>query len=378
MWKIPVSSVDVAGLEEEYVVDAIRSTWVSSTGKYVDRFEQEFSEICNTKMTVACANGTTAMHLALLGLKLEPGDEVIVPSMTFIASANAIRYCGAEPVFVDVDPNTWCLDPRAVEAAVTPRTKGIMAVHLMGHPADMDALNRLAAIYGLWVLEDAAEAHFAKYKGRMVGSLGTMGTFSFYGNKIITSGEGGAITLNDPRMESHLKTLRGHGMDPRRRYFFPVTGYNYRLTNVSCAMLCAQLRRRDEIVAQRRKVFAHYQESLRTIPGIRMQPVAPWAEPAPWMFSCLVDPNSYGLSRDELMQGLAAEGIDSRPFFHPLHQLPPYRECAARQKHDLTYTEQLGMNGIMLPTYNTLSVREIESIAATIVRLRARQMRFVA
>lgn len=378
MWKVPVSSVDVSGLEEEYTVDAIRSTWISSAGKYVDRFEREFSELCQTKMTVACGNGTLALHLALLGLKLEPGDEVIVPSMTFIATANAVRYCGAEPVFVDVDPNTWCLDPSAVEAAITPRTKGILAVHLMGHPCDMDALNHLAAIYGLWTLEDAAEAHFAKYKGRPVGSLGTMGTFSFFGNKIITCGEGGAITLNDSRMELHLRTLRGHGMDPRRRYFFPVTGYNYRLTNVACAMLCAQLQRREEIFSRRREVFNHYNHHLRTVPGIRMQPIASWAEPAPWMYGCVVDPKVYGLTRDELIQGLAAEGIDSRPFFHPLHDLPPYRETARKQGHDLTHTEMLGTNGIMLPTFNSLKESEIEWIAATILRLRARQMRLIA
>ena len=313
-----------------------------------------------------CSNGTTALHLALMGLGLRPGDEVIVPSMTYIATANAVRYCGAEPVFVDVDADTWCISPQAIEKAITSRTRGIIGVHLLGHPADMDAINEIAAIHGLWVVEDAAEAHFAKYRGRSVGGLGTMATFSFFGNKIITCGEGGAVTLNDPQLYVRLKMLRGQGMDPRRRYYFPITGYNFRLTNVACGMLCAQLERREEIFQKRRQVFDAYTNNLSGIRGIHFQPVASWAETAPWMYSVQISPEEFGRTRNELIEILKHENIDSRPFFYPLHTLPPFTEVAAQQQHSMLVTDRLGNNGLMLPTYNALSMESIDRICSVI------------
>ena len=221
--RIPVASVDLSGNEEAYAVDAIRSTWISSTGAYLNRFEREFAEYCNTATSLTVCNGTVALHLALMGLDVRPGDEVLVPSLTYVATANAVRYVGAEPVFVDVDPDTWCIDPDKLEAAITRRTRGIIPVHLLGHPADMDRINRVADVHGLWVIEDAAEALGAKYKGQPVGSLSHAATFSFFGNKVITSGEGGAITLSDERLATRLRALRGQGMDPNRRYYFPIT-----------------------------------------------------------------------------------------------------------------------------------------------------------
>ena len=258
------------------------------------RFEREFAQLCNSQSALAVCNGTIALHIALLTLGVRPGDEVLVPSLTYIATANAVRYVGGEPVFVDVDPNTWCIDPVKLEASITLRTRGIIPVHLYGHPCDMDAINRTAAVHGLWVVEDAAEAHFAKYKGKTTGSLGTLGTFSFYGNKILTSGEGGAVTINDPALELRMRTLRGQGMDPQRRYYFPVTGYNFRLTNVACALLCAQLDRREAIIAQRQQIFQQYRKALEGIPGIGFQPVADWATPAQWLFCATVDAEAYG------------------------------------------------------------------------------------
>ena len=216
--KIPVARPDLSGNEEKYVVDAIRTSWISSTGPYIGRFEGEFAALCGTRAAIAVCNGTVALHLALLTLDVRHGDEVIVPSLTYIATANAVRYVGAEPVFVDVDPETWCLQPKQLEDAITPRTKGIIAVHLYGHPADMDAINHIAAVNGLWVVEDAAEAPLATYRGRPTGSLAPLATFSFYGNKILTAGEGGALTLSDPGLEVRARTLRGQGMDPNRRY----------------------------------------------------------------------------------------------------------------------------------------------------------------
>lgn len=358
----PVASPDLTALEERYLLDALRSTWISSTGPYVERFERDFAELCGTRFAIPVANGTVALHLALLALQAQGGDEVLVPALTYVATANAVRYVGAEPVFVDIDPGTWTIDPRAIEAAVTPRTRGIIAVHAYGHPADMDAINTVASRHGLWVVEDAAEAHGARYKGRRVGGLGSMGTFSFYANKIVTSGEGGAVTLNDPELERRARLLRGQGVDPARRYHFIVVGYNYRLTNLACALLCAQLERMEQIVSRRRRIFAAYRAALDGIPGIGFQPIATWAQPAPWLYCITVDEPTYGRSRDALMDVLAGEGIETRPFFEPLHRLPPYAGRAG-SAGDLPVTERVARSGMNLPTGAGLSSEEIARIA---------------
>jgi perosamine synthetase len=362
--RLPVSAPDLSGNEERYVVDAMRSTWISSTGAYVDRFEREFAQLCETRAAVTVVNGTAALHLALVALGVGPGDEVIVPSLTYVATANAVRYTGAEPVFADVDERTWCLSPAAVESAVTPRTKGIIAVHLYGHPADMDALGEIAFLHGLWIVEDAAESHGARYRGRPTGGLGSIGVFSFYGNKILSSGEGGALTVNDPEIEARIRLFRGQGMDPARRYWFPVVGYNYRLTNVSCAILCAQLERLDQILATRRRLFEGYRQRLAPVGGLGFQPMAPWAEPAPWLFCITVDAEQFGRTRDELAELLALEGIETRPFFHPLHHLPPYLNATAGA---LPITERLAATGMNLPTFAGLTDADLDRVAEVIV-----------
>lgn len=368
---LPVAVPDLGGNEEAYVVDAIRGSWISSMGPYIDTFEKEFASACGTSVALGVCNGTVALHLALLALDVRAGDEVLVPSLTYVATANAVRYVGAEPVFVDVDPVTWCIDPSKVEAAITRRTKGIIAVHLYGHPADMDALNHLAAVHGLWVVEDAAEAHFATYKNKPVGSLSRIATFSFYGNKIITCGEGGALTLDDPQLAIRIRALRGQGVDPSRRYFFPITGYNFRITNVACAMLCAQLERRQALIQRRTEIFTMYRRALEGIPGIGFQGRHAWAEPAPWLYCITVDPAEYGRDRDSLMGALAAEGIDSRPFFVSLHTLPPFREAWRRQaEQDLTVTETLSARGINLPTFTSMSNADVERVADVVRKSR--------
>ncbi len=364
--RIRVATPDVTGNEERYVVEAIRSTWISSTGPFVERFEREFGQACGSRTAITVCNGTVALHLALLGLDVRPGDEVLVPSLTYISTANAVRYVGAEPVFVEVDAATWCIDPTCLEASITPRTKGIIAVHLYGHPADMDAVNHVAAVHGLWVVEDAAEAPLARYKGRPTGSLARVSTFSFYGNKIFTSGEGGAITVDDPQLELRMRTLRGQGMDPERRYYFPVTGYNFRLTNVACALLCAQLERRDELIAKRHALFALYREGLEGVPGIGFQPVAAWADPAPWLFCITVDAAKYGVNRDELIAVLAHNGIETRPFFLGLHHLPPFREGSRARGEELPVTDALSRTGLNLPMSTSLSVQDVSYICHVI------------
>jgi perosamine synthetase len=350
---------DLSGNEESYVVAAMRSSWISSTGEFIDRFESEFAEVCGAKYALSVCNGTVALHLAMLALDVRPGDEVIVPGLTYIAAANAVRYVGAEPVFVDVDPETWCLNPSLIEESITTRTRGIVAVHLYGHPADMDRINHIAAIHGLWVVEDAAEAHFARYKDRPVGGLARIGTFSFYGNKIITCGEGGAVVVSDPQLYTRMKTLRGQGVDPDRRYYHPVTGYNFRLTNVACAILCAQLERAASLIAARRRVFESYSQRLEG--KVQLQPRASWAQPAPWLFSMLAG------NRDAVADRLRGAGVETRPFFVSMETLPPFRESSLKRRAHLMETGRLSRSGLNLPTYPQLTEEEIGMICDTIV-----------
>lgn len=364
-FEIPLSNPDLSGNESKYALEAIQSGWIG-TGPFIRRFEGEFAALCGTRAAIACCNGTAALHLALRALRLEPGDEVIVPSFTYVATANAVRYCGAEPVFVDVEPETWCMDPHKVEAAITPRTKGIVPVHLFGHPADMDALNRLAKIYHLWIVEDAAEAALATYKGRPVGGLSDVATFSFHVTKVLTAGEGGALTMNDEKLEAFIRMVHSHGMDSQRRFYFPVTGYNYRLTNLSAGLLCAQVERREAFLKRRTDIFRLYQEILADTPGIGFRPVAPWATLSPWLFSIVVDPAEFGHTREKLMATLARHKIDSRPFFMPVHALPPFREGSARRGEHLPITDHLCGLGVNLPTYTTMTDGQVERVCEVV------------
>ncbi|MGZ6034912.1 MAG: DegT/DnrJ/EryC1/StrS family aminotransferase [Myxococcaceae bacterium] len=369
-FQLPIASVDLSGNEERYVVDALRSSWISSSGAYIDRFESEFARLVAGQRAIAVTNGTVALHLALLALGVGRGDEVIVPAFAFIAVANACRYVGAEPVFADADPGTWCLDPAQVERSITPRTRAIIVVHNYGHPADMEAILALARARGLRVVEDAAEAFGASYRGRPVGSLGDVGTFSFFANKIITSGEGGAIVLPGDTLEAKIRLLRDHGMDPARRYHFPITGYNYRITNLTCATLCAQLERSEAILARRREIFAAYRERLAGIAGVTFQPIERWAELAPWMFNVLVDRAEYGRSAQELAARLADDGIQTRSFFEPLPLQPPFVKSARRRGTLFPVAEALCAAGLSLPTFNKLPLESIDAVAESIRRHR--------
>jgi len=240
---------------------------------------------------------------------------------------------------------------------------GVIPVHLYGHPADMDEINHIAAVNGLWVVEDAAEAPLATYKGRAAGSLAPLATFSFYGNKIFTSGEGGAITLSDPALEIRMRTLKNQGADPRRQYYFPVTGYNFRLTNLACAILCAQIERKEEIHRRRLEIYALYQKHLEGVPGIGFQPVAPWATLSPWLFSILIEEREFGAPRDLLMKKLSASGIDTRPFFIPLPTLPPFREASRARGDDFEVSKDLAAQGVNLPTYSTMTDDDVRRVA---------------
>jgi perosamine synthetase len=366
MYRIPFMSPSLRGNEKNYVADVIESSWIGGVGNYLDRFEREWAELCGTKECVSAANGTVSLHLALLALEAGPGDEVIVPSLTYVATANAVRFVGAEPVFVDIDPTTWCLDPTRIEAALTRRTKGIMPVHLHGHPADMDAINKIAALYKLWTVADSAQAHLAAYKQRPVGSLADLESFSFHVGKILTCGEGGAITLNDSKLAKWLRNVRGHGMDPDRRFFHPRTAYNYRLTNLQAAVLCAQLERRDEIFDRRRRLFQRYEENLRGTPGVRFQQVAEWATTCPWVFCITIDPDEAGISRDELIDVLIAREIESRRFGIPLHTLPPFREEARNRGDHCPVAEHFSATGMYLPSSTDLPDADVDFVCEVV------------
>ena len=354
--RIPVAAPVLSGREKEYVVDCLDSTWISSQGKYLDRFESEFAAYCQTQYAVACCNGTMALHLALMAFDLQPGDEVIVPSLTFVATANAVAYCGARPVFVDSEPVTGNLDPAKLDELITPKTKGIIAVHLFGHPADMDAIRAVTTKHNLFLIEDAAEAHGALYRDKRAGSLGDISTFSFYGNKIITCGEGGMVLTNREDLAKQMKFLCWQGMDPKKRYWFPQIGYNYRLTNVAAAIGVAQLEKLDWHLERHRQVAAWYQRELKGCPGLTLSQEESWVRHGWWMFVIYLA-DAAADRRDQVMAKLAERGIETRPVFYPLHTLPPYvKEHAGRK---MPICEQMAASGINLPTWSGLTEEDV-------------------
>jgi perosamine synthetase len=356
---IPVARPVLSGREKEYVLDCLETSWISSLGKYINLFEDSFARFCSTEHAVSCNNGTSALHIALLALGVGEGDEVIVPTLTYIASANAVRYCGGTPVFVDSEPATMNLDPAKIEEKITERTKGILAVHLYGHPADMDPVLRIARAHNLFVLEDAAEAHGALYKDRRVGSLGDAATFSFFGNKIITTGEGGMVTTSNAKLQDQMRALKGQGVDPNHRYWFPIVGYNYRMTNVQAAIGLAQLEQIDEHLRCRQEIAALYMSALSPLEDVLTLPsVQPWASHVFWSYPIVLKDNSP-VTSDHLMASLAADGIETRPVFIPVHTMPPY----LKEGEHHPVAERLGRNGISLPMHGLLTGSDVEYIA---------------
>jgi perosamine synthetase len=359
---IPVAEPSIGERELELVSDAVRSGWVSSIGEYVTAFEEELASRCEVAHAVATSNGTTALHLALAVAGIGPGDEVIVPSLTFVATAAAARYVGASPVLADSDPAHWCVDPADVAARITPRTRAVIAVDLYGHPADMDALREIAAQHDLVLVEDAAEALGAVYRGRPAGGLGLLGVLSFYGNKLITTGEGGAILTDNPELADRARLLRDHAMDPNRRYWHGEIGFNYRITNMQAALGVAQLERLDEFLERKRAIAAAYRVGLEDVPGVTMQEPAPWGTSSWWMTTILID-DSFGVDRDTLAARLLADGVDSRPAFMPLHLLPHLRQLGP-----LPVAETVGNQGLSLPSSTVLSGSELDYVIASVRR----------
>jgi perosamine synthetase len=353
-----VAEPKLGGNEAAYVQDCMESTWISSAGSYIEKFERSLTEVTGTKHVVSANNGTTALHLALSALGIGPGDEVVVPSLTYIASANAVGYCGATPVFADVERGSMGLDAEDAARRITPRTKAIMAVHLYGHPADMTAITALADQHGIPVVEDAAEAHTATWDGRPVGSHGLVGTFSFFGNKVLTTGEGGAVSTDDDELAARLRLLRGQGMDPARRYWFPVKGFNYRMTNIEAAIGCAQLEQLPDFLRRRREIADHYGARLAGVEGLETPTTSPRATRVNWLYTVLLPDRFSAEQRDRLMAQLSEDGVETRPVFYPMHQLPPYA-----QEDTFPVSTELARRGISLPTHVNLTDDDLDRVA---------------
>ena len=349
---IPIAEPSLGEEELRNVIEAVKSGWISSKGKFIEEFEQEFANYCGRKYGVATANGTVALHLALETLGIKKGDEVIVPDLTFVAVANTVTYCNAKPVFVDAHPEYWCIDPERIEEKITPRTKAIIPVHLYGHPCDMDQIMKIAEEHDLYVIEDAAEAHGAEYKGKKVGSFGDISCFSFYGNKIITTGEGGMCLTDNEELAEKMRILRDHGMNPNKRYWYDVVGFNYRMTNMQAAVGVAQLEKLDEFVEKKREIAKWYSEGLKELEEkelIKLHPEMSWAKGVYWMFCILVE-DKFGMSRDDLMKRLEENGIETRPFFYPMHVIPPYKN-----EEKFPVAEEISRKGVNLPSGTTLT-----------------------
>ncbi len=361
---IPVCEPTLEGNELKYITQAVKTNWISSAGEFINKFETKFAEYCGVKYGVSCSNGTTALHLAIEAMGIDQGDEVITPTFSMAASANAILYAGAKPVFVDSELDTWNIDVNKIEEKITPKTKAIMVVHTYGHPVDMDKVNKIAKKRGLSVIEDAAEAHGAEYKGRKVGSLGDIACFSFYANKIITTGEGGMVVTNNEQWAERARKLRNHFFG-EPRFLHQEVGYNYRLTNMQAAIGLAQLERIEELVEARRHNAYLYGYLLKKVPGITLPPERSWAKNVYWMYGLLIDEKKFGMSMKQLMAELKKKGIDTRTFFIGMHKQPAYydkKEVHFPDKTECPVAEILEKDGLYLPSSSHLAVEQIEYI----------------
>lgn len=360
---IPVSEPSITQKEIDYVSDAVKSGWVSSLGYYINEFEKKFAQFVNAKYAITVSNGTAAFHLALVTLGIKKGDEVIIPDLTFVATANAVAYTGATPVMVDVDGETWCIDPESIKKSINHKTKAIAPVHLYGYPADMDAINKIAKEHNISVIEDAAEAHGTEYNGQKVGAIGDLGIFSFYGNKIITTGEGGMITTNNKELYEKAIFLRDHAMSKEKRYWHEEIGYNYRITNMQAALGLAQLERIQELIDKKREIFSWYKELLSNVSGIRLNPEGIGIKNVYWMNCLVLEDEDLVVSRDVLIKKLKEHGIDTRPFFYPISEMPMYQNSGVCNN---PISKKLAEKGLNLPSSAILEKEDVEYICETI------------
>lgn len=363
---IQVCRPTLEGNELKYLIQCVKKNWISSLGRYIPKFEEKFAHAVGAKYGVACTSGTCALHLALYILDIGPGDEVIIPTFTMIATANAVRYTGAKPVLVDSELKTWNIDTDKIEEKINKRTKAIVAVHTYGHPCNMDKILKIAKRYNLWVVEDAAEAHGAAYKKRKVGSIGDVACFSFYANKIITTGEGGMITTDNKDIYVKACNIRDHAFSKDRHFWHPYLGFNYRMTNLQGAIGLAQVERFKTLISRRIKNAMLYNSLLKGIKGLVLPPKSKGIKNVYWMYSILVN-DDFGGSKDDLRKKLATMGIETRSFFIPVHLQPIYFKEYRSER--FPNAELLCRSGLYLPSATNLTEKEIRYIAGSIGRI---------
>jgi perosamine synthetase len=359
---IPVYRPYLHGNEKKYVNDCLDSSWISSKGEYIDQFEEAFAAFVDCKYAISVCNGTVALHLALVALGIQPGDEVIVPSLTYVASVNAISYMGATPVFVDSLSSTWQINPSDVRRKITSKTKAIMAVHLYGHPSDLKQLREICDEHNLYLIEDCAEAFGSWFQGKHVGNHGEIATFSFFGNKSVTTGEGGMVVTNDPILFERASLFKNQGNSPKKAYWHEVIGYNYRMTNLAAAIGLAQMEQAEKILTRKKAVARYYEENLSGLP-LQFHQESLDCTHSYWMVSFLVE---SALVRDELRNSLLSMGIETRPFFSPIHTLPMYLSS-----DPFPVAEDLSLRGVNLPSFPDLTPAELEWICSAIKRFYA-------
>lgn len=354
---IPVYQPYLTGREKEYVNQCLDSTWISSKGEFISKFESQFANYIGAEHATSVCNGTVALHLALAALDLKPGDEVIVPTLTYVASVNTIVQAGALPVFVDSLESTWQLDPDDVRRKITRKTKAVMAVHLYGLPCQMDKLSELCKEYGLYLIEDCAEAFGTMFNGRHVGTFGDIATFSFFGNKTITTGEGGMVVMSTQELHDKAYHLKTQGVSASREYWHDVVAYNYRMTNICAAIGVAQMEHADSIIAKKREIAEWYRHGLRGLP-LQTHDEVDGTRHSYWMCSIMLDAAEQ---RQPLREYLKSCSVETRPLFHPVHTLPPYNTNAS-----FPTAESLSERGMNLPSYPALTRPEVNDICGLI------------
>ena len=359
--RYPVAQPVLEGNEEAYITECVRTGWISSQGRFVGEFERMLGEFHGADAAVAVANGTVALQLALAALDIGPGDEVIVPTLTFAATASAVVHTGATPVFADVDPETWVIGAPQIEAVLTERTRAVIPVHLYGYPCPMPEICDLARRHGINVIEDAAEAFGATVGGRVVGSFGDAASFSFFGNKTITTGEGGAVLFRDAAVRLRARTLRDHGMSPERRYWHLEPGFNYRMTNLQAAIGVAQMERIEDILKRKQHILDFYAGEFSGRAEFEFQRACVDGCPSCWIYTLLLTKDA-GIGRDELATRLLRNGIETRPMFYPLHSMPAFSRYAVEACFPVA--ESLAPRGLSFPSAVTLSEASLKNIGA--------------
>jgi perosamine synthetase len=373
MKTIPVCEPVLDGNEKKYVIDCLDTNWISSQGKYISMFEEQFSNFFGMSYGVSCSNCTTALHMALVALGIGPGDEVILPDFTLIISANTIIQTGATPVLVDVDPKTWCIDATKIEEKITPRTRAIMAVHMYGHPCDMPSIMAIAQKHNLRVIEDCAESHGAEIDGKLTGTFGEANCFSFYGNKIVTTGEGGMVLCRDENLANLLRKLRNQGFQ-EPRFVHEVVGFNYRMTNIQAAIGLAQTEKLKEKIEKKCWIGKTYNELLAGKPDLTLPYEAPNAKNVYWMYGILVG-KGFGMKKDALMQALKNRGVETRSFFCPMHMQPVFQGRTI-SNYPLTngnypVSIDLWERGLYLPSGLGLTLELIERVVEQLLHCHA-------